>query len=113
MKRREKAMENNYILYIAVGLVFVCGAIFIYFAYKYPSKVREWLLYAVTIAEKEYGGGTGQIKLRAVYDKFLAKYPKLSFFISFETFSGWVDIVLDKMRVMIEENPAANALVKG
>lgn len=106
-------MENNYILYIAVGLVIVCGAIFIYFAYKYPAKVREWLLYAVTIAEKEYGSGTGQIKLRAVYDMFLAKYPKLSIFISFETFSGWVDIALDKMRVMIEENPAANALVKG
>ncbi len=106
-------MNNNYILYIAVGLVIVCGAILIYFAYKYPAKVREWLLYAVTIAEKEYGSGTGQIKLRAVYDMFLAKYPKLSIFISFETFSGWVDIALDKMRMMIEQNPAANALVKG
>ena len=105
-------MENNYILYIAVGLVIVCGTIFIYFAYKYPAKGREWLLYAGTIAEKEYGSGTGQIKLRAVYDMFLAKYPKLSIFISFETFSGWVDIALDKMRMMIEQNPAANALVK-
>ena len=104
-------MENNYILYIAVGLVFAFGAIFIYFAYKYPAKVREWLLFAVTLAEKEYGGGTGQIKLRAVYDMFIAKYPKLSFFISFEIFSGWVDLALDKMRVMIETNPAAQNLV--
>lgn len=106
-------MENNYILYMAVWLVSVCGAILIYYAYKYPAKVREWLLYAVTLAEKEYGTGTGQIKLRAVYDMFIAKYPKLSFFVSFETFSGWVDIALDKMRIMIEQNPAANALVKG
>lgn len=105
-------MENNYILYIAVGLVIVCGAILIYFAYKYPAKVREWLLFAVTLAEKEYGNGTGQIKLRAVYDMFLAKYPKLSIFISFETFSGWVDIALDKMRIMIQQNSAAKMLVE-
>lgn len=104
-------MENNYLLYAAVGLVFVFGAIFIYLAYKYPSKVREWLLYAVTLAEKDYGSGTGQIKLRAVYDMFLTKYPKLSIFVSFETFSGWVDIALEKMRKMLAENPAAKALV--
>jgi hypothetical protein len=106
-------MIENYIIYMAVGLVIVCGAIFIYLAYKYPAKVREWLLYAVTLAEKEYGSGTGQIKLRMVYDMFIKKYPKLSIFISFETFSGWVDIALDKMRMMIEEDSAVNALIKG
>lgn len=41
---------------------------------KQLNKVREWLLYAVTKAEKELGGGTGQIKLRYVYDMFVARF---------------------------------------
>lgn len=104
-------MENNYILYIVLAGCAAATAILSYLAYKYPAKVREWLLYAVTIAEKEYGGGTGQIKLRAVYDMFLAKYPKLSFFIGFETFSLWVDVALDKMKDMLEQNKAVQKLV--
>ena len=34
-------------------------------------KVKEWLLWAVVLAEKELGSGTGQLKLRYVYDLFL------------------------------------------
>ena len=45
---------------------------------KQLSKVREWLLYAVTKAEKELGGGTGQIKLRYVYDMFVARFTWLA-----------------------------------
>ena len=69
------------------------------------------MLYAVTEAERELGGGTGQLKLRKVYDMFLAKFPKLSIFISFDTFSRWVDIALDKMREMIEKNAAMQNLI--
>ena len=101
---------ENYVLYIAVGLVIVFGAIFIYFAVKYPSKVVEWLIYAVTEAEKELGSGTGQLKLRAVYDKFLAKFPKLSVIVPFGYFSHLVDLALEEMRKMLE-NPAVKSYV--
>ena len=36
--------------------------------------VKEWLLLAVVEAEKKLGGGTGQIKLRYVYDMFIEKF---------------------------------------
>ena len=56
--------------FVIVGLIAVCaaGGYAVYVFVKMPSdkqlnKVREWLLYAVTKAEKELGGGTGQIKL--------------------------------------------------
>ena len=65
------------------------------------DKVREWLLFAVTQAEKELGGGTGQIKLRYVYDMFVVKFPALVKFISFETFSFMVDEALIKMRHLL------------
>jgi hypothetical protein len=102
------AMNFEIIISIAIGLI---AGVAIYFTWKYPSKVREWMLYAVTEAERELGGGTGQLKLRKVYDMFLAKFPKLSIFISFDTFSRWVDIALDKMREMIEKNPAAKKVI--
>ena len=31
------------------------------------AKIKQWLLLAVTTAEKELGNGTGQLKLRYVY----------------------------------------------
>lgn len=66
--------------------------------------LKEWLLLAVIQAEKELGGGTGQIKLRYVYDLFLTKFTWLSKLISFEVFSLMVDEALDKMRDMLNSN---------
>lgn len=77
------------------------------------NKVREWLLYAVTEAEKELGGGTGQIKLRYVYDMFIAKFPFLVKAISFESFDLLVDEVLETFREMLESNQALKAYVNG
>lgn len=68
--------------------------------------VSEWLLLAVTQAEKSFGDGTGQIKLRYVYDMFLSKFKIVSNFISFEQFSILVDIALEEMNHLIESNQA-------
>lgn len=66
--------------------------------------ISEWLLLAVVQAEKELGGGTGEIKLRYVYDKFIQKFGKMAMIISFEQFSSMVDVALDKMREMLSSN---------
>ena len=68
------------------------------------EKVREWLLYAVIEAEKQFQGGTGQIKLRYVYDMFVTKFPTLVSIISFELFSDLVDDALEQMRHLLETN---------
>lgn len=75
------------------------------------AKVKEWLLYAVTEAERELGSGTGQVKLRYVYDMFLAKFPFLANAVSFEAFSILVDEVLDKFRKLLETNEALKTYV--
>ena len=80
---------------------------------KQLNKVREWLLYAVTKAEKELGGGTGQIKLRYVYDMFVARFAWLARVISFEAFSMMVDEALERMKKMLESNKAMQTLVSG
>lgn len=77
------------------------------------SKVQEWLLYAVTQAEKIFGGKTGALKLRYVYSAFVSKFPKFAEAISFDTFSSMVDVALKQMRTMIEDNSAVKEYVEG
>ena len=77
------------------------------------SKVREWLLWAVTEAEKDLGGGTGKLKLRQVYDLFVTRFPWLAKLVSFELFSDMVDDALEEMREMLDTNQAVKAFVEG
>ena len=107
---------NNWYIIIAIlaAIAAAGGAAYRYF--KQPSaeqlaKVREWLLYAVTEAERELGGG--KLKLRQVYDLFVTRFPWLAKIVSFETFSGLVDDALDEMRAMLKSNTAVKALVEG
>lgn len=76
------------------------------------AKVKEWLLYAVIKAEKELGGGTGQVKLRYVYDMFVIRFPALSKLISFEMFSQMVDEALERMRKLLENSSSVEQYVK-
>lgn len=102
-------LVSNWMLIIALIAAVGVGGYAVYAFVKRPtteqiSKVKEWLLYAVTAAEKELGSGTGQIKLRYVYDMFIAKFPYLVKVIPFETFSLLVDEALDKFRGMLDAN---------
>jgi hypothetical protein len=99
-------------LFAAVGAGAAAGIRF----YSQPTekqveKVKEWLLYAVTMAEKELGGGTGKLKLRYAYDLFLSKFNWLAKAISFEQFSGLVDDALEEMKRLIESNASMQQLV--
>ena len=46
----------------------------------------EWLLYAVTEAERLLGSGTGKFKLRMVYNWFISNCPILSRWVSLKPF---------------------------
>lgn len=75
--------------------------------------VKQWLRYAVTEAEKKLKTGTGQLKLRMVYDMFLDKYPELKAYITFERFSGWVDEALEWLNIQLESNKNLKEYVYG
>lgn len=66
--------------------------------------LKEWLLYAVIKAEKYLGSGTGELKLRYVYDLAISKFPFVSVFIPFEIFSKYVDEALEQMKDMLDKN---------
>ena len=109
---------NNWYIILALAAVLGVAAWYVYRYFNLPSeaqlaKVREWLLWAVTEAEKELGGGTGKLKLRQVYDLFVTRFPWLAKIVSFELFSDMVDDALDEMREMLQNNKAVQQLVEG
>ena len=109
---------DNWFIIVAVLAVVVVGGIYVYRFAGLPTeeqldKVREWLLYAVTSAETELGAGTGQLKLRSVYDMFVQRFPKIAAMISFNTFSDMVDDALVEMRDMLSTNTALKAIAEG
>ncbi len=100
-------MNWYWYMIIAVAAVAVLFA-----AYKILGidKVREWLLIAVTEAEKRFGSGTGKLKLVYVYDLFITKFPKLQAIIPYKVFTILVDQALVVMRKMLENDKITEIL---
>lgn len=107
---------DNWALIVALVCIVVTVAAAITGFFNQPTKqqlakVKEWLLYAVTMAEKELGSGTGKLKLRYVYDLFLTKFSWLARLITFEQFSVLVDEALEEMKRLLESNTSVQQLV--
>lgn len=100
--------EYWFIIILAIAVVSVV-AIKVYDWLKKPTSdqihaIQEWLLYAVAKAEEELGSGTGQLKLRYVYNMFMEKFPAVAIFITFEDFSVMVDKALEKFEELLKSN---------
>ena len=99
---------------VIVAIALVCGIIWFV---KLPkdkkiANIKEWLKFAVVDAEKELGSGTGQLKLRMVYNMAVKQFPFIVQLIPFDTFSGWVDEALDWMRDQLAENKVTQSYVE-
>lgn len=110
-------MLENWEIIIGIICVIVVIVITAVKFFKLPTneqlaKIKEVLLVWVIQAEKELGGGTGQVKLRYVYDLFVARFPAIAKVVKFETFSGWVDEALEQMREMLKVNANLEAYVE-
>lgn len=99
--------QNWYVVVVVLVLLFG-----IYYTITNKEKVKEWLKYAVTIAEAELGSGTGQLKLRQVYDMFLERFPVFSKLVPFSTFSYWVDLALEFLKEQLEKNESIKAFIE-
>lgn len=100
-------INNWYYIVFFIGVILIC----IYGCMT--GKVKEWLKYAVVEAEKYLGTGTGQLKLRAVYDMFVEAYPVFSKILPFAIFSKMVDDALEWMRMELEKNVNIKSYVEG
>lgn len=107
---------DNWAIIIAALAVLGTAVMFVINFFQKPTpeqlrQVREWLLFAVTEAEKALGSGTGKLKLRYVYDMFITKFEFISKLISFDKFSELVDQALEEMKKLLESNKSVQAYV--
>lgn len=73
--------------------------------------LKQWLVWAVTVAESEFGGGTGRLKLRYAYDLAVERFGWIATFLPYSLFEKMVDSALVKMRNMVETNGKINDIV--
>lgn len=107
-------MDNRIIvLYAIVIAIAVVGVVYFYCLNKTEQlrKIKEWLCYAVVAAELDLGEGTGQLKLRYVYDWFVDKFGILAYFISFELFESLVDDALETMKDLLSDEQIISELI--
>ncbi|WP_352400159.1 hypothetical protein [Anaerotignum sp.] len=111
-------MVENWFLVVALAAVLGGIGLAIYRFTGMPTKkqvetIKEWLLYACIEAEKELGSGTGEIKLRYVYDLFIARFPSAAKMVPFALFSLWVKSAVDEMKAILSTNEKLRSLVVG
>lgn len=105
-------MNTADIIALIIGGIIAVIAI-VYLIVNQKKKVIEWLKWAVSEAEKMLGGGTGQLKLRLVYDWFVQKFPIVAAFLPFRVFSAWVDTALETFRKWLDENKNVASYIGG
>lgn len=110
-------INNWYLIIIAAVLIFVVGR-YIYNFFNKPTdeqmnNLREWLRWAVAEAEKSLGSGTGELKLRYVYNMFIDRFWYLSNIITFDMFSDLVDKALDELDEILAKNKAVSDYIVG
>jgi hypothetical protein len=92
--------------WVLYAILIACAVVAFIVCYKLfgLNKIKQWLLWAVTEAEKEFGSGTGQLKLAKVYDMFVTRFPKLQVIVPFSLFSKLVDEALEIMENMLKND---------
>lgn len=80
--------------------------------YDQIDQLKEWLKYAVVMAEKALGSGTGQLKLRYVYDLFVTRFPQIAKVITFAQFDGYVSEALEWLNTQLTSNKNIKELIE-
>ena len=79
----------------------------------YIKQVKQGLLYLVTKAEQEFGGGTGDLKYSAVSDWIYGKLPTIArLFLSAETIDNLIETAVEEMKDYLSENNSAAKLIE-
>lgn len=103
-------VDNWYLVVAGLALLaFVIYCIYTFFGMpteKQIAKVKEWLIFATLQAEKELQSGTGQLKLRQVYNMFCSvpAFTWIAKVVSFDTFTYWVSDALLEVKLMLISN---------
>jgi hypothetical protein len=105
-------MELKDIIALTIGGIILIGVI-VYLVVNQKKKIIEWLKWAVVEAEKALGSGTGQLKLRQVYDWFCQQFSFIAAILPFKVFSAWVKVALKTLDDWLDNNKDISAYITG
>ena len=94
-------------------IIAVLAVIFVMIAAMRYKSFKNWLVYAVSEAEKYLGSGTGKFKIRYAYDLAIKQYPVIAKIIPWLLFSKLIDAALVVMRQMIDDNQMIANVISG
>lgn len=112
-------IENWMVVFgFAVAVIIAVLVVYRFFGLpteKQVEKIKEWLIWACIEAERALQSGTGQLKLRQVYDMFCSvpAFTWVAKLISFELFSEWVSDALATAKEMMINNKTLAEYVYG
>lgn len=112
-------VENWFLVLVLIACAVTVLSLIVHFlglpTMEQQDKVKEWLIWACIEAEKELQSGTGQLKLRQVYNMFCAvpAFTWVARVVSFELFSDWVSDALFTMKEMLINNAKLAEIVYG
>ena len=79
---------------------------------KYKAYAAQVLFYLVTQAEREFGGGTGQLKYAAVFTWLYEQLPTMAkFILPKKTVEALIEAAVAKMKEYLADNSKASELV--
>ncbi len=103
-------MNPNFIAIIVIAaIVAVCVLLL---QTKYKAYAAQVLFYLVTQAEREFGGGTGQLKYAAVFTWLYEQLPAVAkVVLPRKTIEALIEAAVSKMKAYLEANGKASELV--
>ena len=112
-------VENWYLLIGGIALLaFVVYCVYTFLGMptdRQKAKVKEWLVWGCIEAERALQSGTGQLKLRRVYNMFCSvpAFTWVAKIVSFDLFSKWVSDALVTVKEMLVSNSTLATYVYG
>ena len=108
---------HNFLPFVAIigAIVLVVLTVIVFVKKPTDDEIQgfqEWLKGQVTEAEKALGSGTGELKLRVVYNAAITKFPWVATYLTFNQFNNLVNIALDWMQKQMDENIAIKDYIK-
>lgn len=99
---------------IALAFLIVVAILFFIAKGKYRKTAKQMLLSLVVAAEKQFGGGTGEIKFSYVAEKLYEKMPFIIQLLFTSTdIANMIEEAVEKMKQYLADNPEANLAITG
>lgn len=104
---------NEQMIIVLAGVLIV-AALVLLLKTKYKTQAAEMLLYLVTKAEQELGGGTGQLKYSAVSLWLYERLPSIAkLLLSAKLIDSLIEDAVERMQSYLEVNGKAREIVEG